>query len=133
MNETAYALYESADKLGLLFVLKAFGTDIQVRVPLSNNFCNQSIDMLNLSVRSCNGLKRYGATTIGDVFDIIMSEAGLAKIRNLGRKSISEIKTSMLVFGYDELNDREKLDFWHHFVRMNGLPDTVTLGGVVNA
>ena len=48
-----------------------------------------------------------------------MSEKGLSIVRNLGRKSVSEIKTALMVTGYEQLNDREKLVFWQYFVENN--------------
>lgn len=122
MNETAYALYEGAEQLGLLTVLSAFGDNIRVHVPMSELFCGRSIEELGLSVRSRNGLMRSGATTIGAVFEIIMSEEGLGNVRNLGKKSVGEIKTAMLVCGYAELNERERIAFWQDILNENELP-----------
>lgn len=133
MNETAYALYDSAEQLGLLFVLEPFGNNIRVKIPLTNSFCNQSIESLELSVRARNGLMRAGAYTIDKLIELIMSEEGLNKVRNLGRKSINEIKTLLLVKGYAELNDRERLTFWHDFLKDNRLPEKVTIGGKADA
>ncbi len=132
MNETAYALYESAEKLGVLFVLDAFAPDVAVRLPLSNAFCKRSLEGLQLSVRSQNALMKNDANNVGEIVRIIMSETGLAGVRNLGKKSINEIKTVLLALGYEELSDRERIDFWHHFVRLNDLPEFIS-GGEENA
>lgn len=133
MNETAYALYESAENFGLLFVLEPFGNGLKFKIPYSKSFCNKSIDELDLSVRSQNGLKRAGVLTIDNLIETIMSEGGVASIRNLGKKSISEIKTTLLVCGYEQLNDKEKIAFWHNFLQENPVPTVVTIGGAGDA
>lgn len=51
---------------------------------------NDSIEDLDLSVRSNNCLKRHGITTVGEL--IKLSESEMSKIRNLGKKSLKEIK-----------------------------------------
>ena len=57
--------------------------------------------------------------TIRELTDLIMCDAGLDKVRNLGKKSISEIKTKLLNLAYQELDDKERLMFWHKFVELN--------------
>lgn len=49
----------------------------------------QKIDILELSVRASNCLKRANIYTIGDLLD--KTEDELSKIRNLGKKSVDEI------------------------------------------
>ena len=133
MNEVAYALYESTENLGLLFVLEPFGKNLNVKVPLSKSLCDKPIDELDLSIRSKNGLMRAGLNTIEKLVDCILGESSLNNIRNLGKKSISEIKTVLLLRGYEELNDREKLQFWLNFLNDNSLPAEITIGGIRNA
>lgn len=49
------------------------------------------IEMLNLSVRSTNCMKRAGWHTVGDLINNIDSWSDLMKIRNCGMRSIIEI------------------------------------------
>ncbi len=119
MKETAQQLYKQAEEQGLISTLAPFGSDVQVSVPMSKSLCEQTIEELDLSVRSYNGLKRCGLNTVNDVCNAIMSESGLSKIRNIGRKSISEIKTAMLVKGYERLNQKLKIEFWEDFIAKN--------------
>ena len=49
-----------------------------------------SIEELDLSVRSYNCLKRAGINTVQELAD--KSEADMMKVRNLGRKSLEEVK-----------------------------------------
>ena len=112
-------LFESAEKIGLIPTLAPFGNDIKISIPLSQKFCDKSIDDMDLSVRASNGLKRSGAMTVRELTDTIMSEKGLDTVRNLGKKSISEIKTKLLFLAYNELNDKEKQAFWNEFIELN--------------
>ena len=72
---------------------------------------------------------RANLRTVGDVVDAVMTESGLFAVRNLGRKSISEIKTTLLVKAYDELNDRERFVFWCNFAAKNPKPRFEIVGG----
>ena len=112
-------LFESAEKIGLISTLAPFGNDIKISIPLSQKFCDKSIDDMDLSVRASNGLKRSGAMTVRELTDTIMSEKGLDTVRNLGKKSISEIKTKLLFLAYNELCDKEKQVFWSKFIELN--------------
>lgn len=49
------------------------------------------IDELGLSVRSYNGLRRWGITTVADVYRAYQDKQ-LPRIRNLGEKSVIEIE-----------------------------------------
>ena len=51
-----------------------------------------TIEELELSVRSSNCLKRAGINTVGELIN--KSEEDLMKVRNLGKKSLEEIKVS---------------------------------------
>ena len=119
MNEKAKQYYAQAEESGILVALAPFGSSLQVSIPMMQSLCEQPIEELNLSVRSYNGLKRCGVHTVNDVCNMIMSENGLAKIRNIGRKSIGEIKTAMLVQGYNRLSQKSKMEFWEDFITNN--------------
>ncbi len=125
MKETAQILFEVSCDLGLLDTIRVFGNSIKVKIPLSNSFLEQSIDDLTLSVRARNGLMRNGSSTVGAVYEKIMSGEGLETIRNLGKKSVGEIKVAILTYAYEDLNDREKLRFWKDFVLVNDLPESI--------
>ena len=114
-------LYDAADKYGIVSVLSMFGTDIRVHIPMTVTLWDTSIDELNLSVRARNGLMRAGTDTIGKVSELIMNDNGLNKVRNLGKKSVSEIKTALLVEGYNNLDPASRLEFWHDFIDNNSI------------
>ena len=112
-------LFESAENNGLIPTLALFGSNIKVNIPLSKTLCDKSIDDMDLSVRASNGLKRCGAMTVRQLSELIMSEKGLESVRNLGKKSICEIKTKLLFHAYQELDNKEKIDFWTRFIALN--------------
>lgn len=66
-----------------------------------NSVLDMPIEDLELSVRSCNCLKRYGLTTAGKVVEFVARHNSLAKIRNLGRKSAKEISDKFMGIGID--------------------------------
>lgn len=119
-------LRKEADRFGVVAPLSRYKKGIRIEIPLSLTLWNTPLDELPISVRSKNGLLRAGARTIGHVAERIMSEQGLESIRNLGHRSISEIKTQILSIGYEQLNDREKDTFWRFIVQSNrSLPNSM--------
>ena len=54
----------------------------------------RTIEELDLSVRSYNCLKRAGINTVHDLTE--KSEAEMMKVRNLGRKSLEEVKLKLI-------------------------------------
>lgn len=58
-----------------------------------------TIEELDLSVRSYNCLKRAGINTVQELAD--KSEAEMMKVRNLGRKSLEEVKLKLIDLGLD--------------------------------
>ena len=57
----------------------------------------RTIEELDLSVRSYNCLKRAGINTVHDLTE--KSEAEMMKVRNLGRKSLEEVKLNLIDLG----------------------------------
>ncbi|ONG44149.1 DNA-directed RNA polymerase subunit alpha [Streptococcus pneumoniae] len=58
---------------------------------------DRTIEELDLSVRSYNCLKRAGINTVHDLAE--KSEAEMMKVRNLGRKSLEEVKLKLIDLG----------------------------------
>ncbi len=56
-----------------------------------------TIEELDLSVRSYNCLKRAGINSVQELTD--RSEADMMKVRNLGRKSLEEVKAKLIDLG----------------------------------
>ena len=64
----------------------------------------RTIEELDLSVRSYNCLKRAGINTVYDLTE--KSEAEMMKVRNLGRKSLEEVKIKLADLGLGLKNDK---------------------------
>lgn len=111
-DEIIKELLKSAEENGLVTTLYGvFGKSVKVRIPFSQKACDTSIDELEFSVRASNALKRAGVFTIGEAIDLIASDE-LLKIRNLGTKTQNEIKTRIMVLGYERLTESEKKRFF---------------------
>ena len=117
--EVVKTLMDAEKQCGLVDTLhRVFGKNIRVNVGFSKSACDSSIEELALSVRSYNALRRANVTTLGDLIERL-NEGGLKSIRNLGAKSFSEIQTKMLVFGFERLSEKEKIEFFHFLVENN--------------
>lgn len=118
-QEIIKILIEEEKRYGLPVLLDyVFGKNIKVKLNYTLKDCEASIDELNLSVRSQNALKRAGILTLDTLIDEL-NAGNLKGIRNLGRKSYSEIQTKMLVYGYERLNTREKANFFEELIEEN--------------
>lgn len=71
--------------------------------PVDNKF-NMTIEELDLSVRSFNCLKRANINTVADLVN--KTEEEMIKVRNLGRKSLEEVKLKLQQLGLN-LQDEE--------------------------
>lgn len=78
---------------------KASSTDymIEAEDDNQNRKLEMTIDELDLSVRSYNCLKRAGLNTVAEL--AAKSEEDMIKVRNLGRKSLKEIKEKLEQLG----------------------------------
>ena len=65
--------------------------------PEENKFQNMLIEELDLSVRSNNCLKRAGISTVMELTQ--KSEDEMMKVRNLGKKSLKEVKEKLALIG----------------------------------
>lgn len=119
------ALLLCAENFGVVETLNRFyGSDIRMKVCFSRAVCEQDVDDLQLSVRSHNALKRASLFTVESVIDAI-ADGSMEKIRNLGRKSVAEIKTVLLQLCYDKLSEREKEQFFLYIAENNSLLPSV--------
>lgn len=111
----AISLREQADKSGILHTLHQLGVH-DVLVPYSNRLADLSIDEMNLTVRSSNGLKRANVHTFAALKEVLAIENGLLNIRNIGQKSIKEIKQLFFEECYARLLAYEKAQYWQELL-----------------
>ena len=118
-NLSAKELVRMSEDFGFIqTVYSVFGKSVNVSLPISTCAMDTDIMELNLSVRAFNGLKRRGVSTIRDLVDII-ENGELICVRNLGRISISEIKTIVLDHRYNQLTDNKKIIFFQNLIDKN--------------
>ena len=84
----------------------AIATDVMKEVDTTSDdrILERTIEELDLSVRSYNCLKRAGINTVYDLTE--KSEAEMMKVRNLGRKSLEEVKINLADLGLGLKNDK---------------------------
>ena len=111
VTDRAIALREQADKIGILEALRRMGVH-EALVPYSNRLAELSIDEMNLTVRSSNGLKRANIHAFSQLYDRMQTENGLINIRNIGQKSLKEIKQLFFEECYVRLLPYEKAYYW---------------------
>ncbi|MGP1413857.1 MAG: DNA-directed RNA polymerase subunit alpha [Bacillales bacterium] len=70
-----------------------------------DTFENLPIEDLDLSVRSSNCLKRTGITNVAELIE--KTEAEMMKVRNLGKKSLKEVKEKLSSMGLSFKDSKE--------------------------
>ena len=120
VTDRAIALREQADKIGILETLRKLGIHEAI-VPYSSRLAGLSIDEMNLTVRSSNGLKRANIHTFSQLYDRMEIENNLTNIRNIGQKSLKEIKQLFFEECYTRLLQYEKAQYWQEILDNYGL------------
>jgi DNA-directed RNA polymerase alpha subunit len=111
ITDRAVNLRDQADKIGVLETLRQLGIHETI-IPYSKRIAELSIDEMNLTVRSSNGLKRASIHTFGQLKERLEIENGLINIRNIGQKSLKEIKQLFFEECYTRLLPYEKAQYW---------------------
>ena len=111
VTDRAITLREQADKIGILKTLRRLGIHEAI-APYIPRLSELSIGEMNLTVRSSNGLKRANIHTFGQLYDRIQTDNSLINIRNIGQKSIKEIKQLFFEECYQRLLPYEKAHYW---------------------
>ena len=63
-------------------------------------------------------MKRSNINTLGELIDVL-NDKKLMGLRNLGEITAREIKTKIIDYGYNELNDKEKKEFLAEVIELN--------------
>ena len=118
-KQTIEEIYNSIEALGLIPTInKMFGKGAKLQIPYSESACNTEITALNLSVRSTNCLMRAGIKTVEQVIEAIQDNS-LLRIRNLGYKSLAEIRAAICQFGYTQLSEKARKHFIENLIELN--------------
>lgn len=103
LAEKVALLRSKIDKINA--VLQEVGFKIKVDSPEDH----ASVELLNLSKRSFNCLKRHGTNTIKEL--TLMTKRELSNVRNLGNKGVEEIIDKLEKLGYSLKTDEDSTDF----------------------
>ena len=97
------------DHIGLFVDLVESMSQIDILVSREEDSQTKVLEMtiedIDLSVRSYNCLKRAGINTVADLTK--KSESDLAKVKNLGKRSLEEVIAKLVSFGLSLRNDEE--------------------------
>ena len=115
VTDRAIALREQADRIGIFETLQKLGIH-EATVPYSTRLADLGIDEMNLTVRSSNGLKRANIHTFSQLYDRMQTENGFISIRNIGQKSLKEIKQLFFEECYARLLPYEKAHYWQEIL-----------------
>lgn len=118
-NELVQKLAQRTNECGLIPAIhELLGNNVEVEIGFTAEACAMDIDEINFSVRAMNALRRAKIFTLGDVIKALSAE-DLIKIRNLGKKSLNEIKSKMLSFGFAQLSPSAQRAFFEDLVVRN--------------
>lgn len=118
-SELAQKLAERTNECGLIqAIYESIGNSVNVKIGFTASACAMTIDEINFSVRSMNALRRAGIFTIGDLITALSGDE-LIKVRNLGKKSLNEIKTKILAYGFERLSPYDRHLFFEEMAGRN--------------
>lgn len=86
---------------------------------MTDSLSETDIEVLELSVRSFNCLRRAGIRTIGDLCERVHGSSDLKGIRNCGKTSIAEIMDNLFVYQYAILPESRRGKYLQQVVVMN--------------
>lgn len=97
------------DHIGLFVELVENMAEMEILVSREEDKQTKVLEMtiedMDLSVRSYNCLKRAGISTVEDLTK--KSESDLAKVKNLGKRSLEEVQEKLTSYGLSLRNDEE--------------------------
>ncbi len=99
VNDHINLFVELVDSMAQMETLVSREEDQQTKV------LEMTIEDMDLSVRSYNCLKRAGICTVEDLTK--KSESDLAKVKNLGKRSLEEVAEKLQSYGLSLRNDEE--------------------------
>ncbi len=89
------------------------------RMYLTKSMKESPLEVLDLTPRPYNCLKRAGFQTVGEVVDAISSGKELKNVRNCGITSIQEIMERLFILQYSSLPKEKKDEYLLEVVVMN--------------
>ena len=110
---------EIMDSLEGVHLREKHGGSFKFKLYMTKEMQEAPLDILDLSIRASNCLKRAGYTTVGQVVDAIRSGLDLSSIRNCGATSILEIKAGLFLFNLSNMSAERQERYLEETVLMN--------------
>ena len=111
-------IYQEIENNGLMAVMRKLGRGRHIQLPFSQTARISSVEVLDLTVKDYNWLKRAGLKTIDDIIDYI-NNGEKACVCKLDGKMSSRIKTKVCEYGYNCLPEKEKKKFIENLLSQN--------------
>ena len=105
---------------GTELCLSRAGSGFRFPVYMNEKLAGAEIEVLELSARSSNCLRRAGIRTIGDFCERIQRSCDLKSIRNCGKTSAAEIMDKFFAYHYSNLRPEEQDGYLKKIIEMNG-------------
>ena len=121
MNKTLALenFHKLVERDGLIKSVRAIlGDGVIVRLPFASVVYDRPIEDLSLSTRSYNCLCRNGIVKIDHLLTNLQRD-DFSKMRNLGVKSLNEIKNKVIDYGYKNLSKGEQIKFLSGLIEDN--------------
>ena len=97
---------------------KAGNGNLKLPFRISETTEKKDIDILILSPRSNNSLKRNHVDTIGQIVERFND---LGALRNIGTISVREIRRKTAEFLYEAMSVNNRKAFWREFLTLNNI------------
>lgn len=90
--------------------LKEVYDNPKIYIPFNDEDFDISLEELNLSMRSCNALRRSNFNTLNDVINHF-AEKGWNSIKNFGKTSATEVFEKIINVAWNKMNKFQKAEF----------------------
>ena len=105
----------------MISVAKKMMKTLKFPIYVSDKLYNTDLDVLDLTTRGMNGLKRNKIGTVGELVDFVDSPDKLMKIRGMGKKTADEILHRLYLYQYSILPEDRKGDYLYKVMELNGM------------
>ena len=118
-TEDFACIKEIFSELDKLDIHERHGGKFRFPIYMTESLEKTDIEVLELSVRSYNCLKRAGIMTIGDLCEKVHGCEDLKGIRNCGKTSMAEIMDHLFAYQYSIIKPERKEKFLKQVLEMN--------------
>ena len=118
-KEQGQTMMEVMNSLDGVTLREKHGGNFKFRMYMTKEMMSAPIEVLDLSMRPANCLKRAGFKTVGDVVKAVAPEQGIGNLRNCGKKSVREIKEQLFLFNYNCMDAKRQEAYLQEVVLLN--------------